>query len=221
MTGGNITTRTKQSTKPNKKKISLDVQADDESLPSTPMSPAVVSTNNPHQLREMISILQNQVGNLTSSVENLSGKIVTLDSKVLSLEKELVQTKAALAISQITSSNLRNELDRQEQYSRRNCIVFDGVATSKNDGPNEHFNKAKAILADNFPTDDEITTGFDKAHPIGPRIDGKQSFIMRFDKHSKLSTEFTEITEVSKWSHRETISHQNKGSNPTYLSSHC
>ena len=144
---------------------------------STPESPSVVSTNNPRELKLLVQQLQEKV-------ESLTVKVVTLDKKVSTLENALELNEAALAVSKITSSNLRAELDKQEQYSRRNCIVFDGIDATPNDSLDTQTTKAKEILSENFATDDEIITSFDKAHPIGRVTQGKQSYIMRFSKHS-------------------------------------
>ena len=143
----------------------------------TPVSPGVVNTNNPRELKNLVSMLQTKVEMLTTKVDKL-------DSKVIFLHDELVKNQAALAISKMTSYNLRKELDKQEQYSRRNCIVFDGVPSKRSDSVNDQTTTAKAILTENFPADEEIVTSFDKAHPIGPIKEGKQSYIMRFNKHS-------------------------------------
>lgn len=176
-------TSTKNLRSSSKKQDTVDPAADltpDLSEDSMAMSPAVVSNNNQRELRAIIASLQ-------TKVESLSNKVDKLDTHVVSLTKALIVSESALAVSKMTSSRLKNELDRQEQYSRRNCIVMDGVDASWKDGPNEHTTKAKKILTDSFPTDEEITTGFDKAHPIGPVINGKQSYIMRFNKHSVVS----------------------------------
>ena len=121
---------------------------------------------------------------LQNKVELLTTKVDILDTEVNSLREDLVKNQAALAISKITSHNLRMELDKQEQYSRRNCIVFDGIPSKRNDSQIEQTSTAKTILTETFPEDEEIATSFDKAHPIGPIKEGKQSFIMRFSKHS-------------------------------------
>ena len=147
------------------------------STPESPKSPAVVTTNNPRELKNLIILLQNKVDSLTEKVD-------TLDTKVSTLENALIRNQAALAISQITSSNLRGELDKHEQYSRRNCIVFDNIKATINDTPEEQTTKAKTILTENFALDEEIVTSFDKAHPIGPVTERKQSYILRFSKHS-------------------------------------
>ena len=176
-------TKNLRSSKSNKKQDTIDTALDltpDPSEESMTMSPAVVSNNNQRELRAIIASLQTKVESLTDKVEKL-------DTQVSTLTKALIVSESALAVSRMTSSRLKNELDRQEQYSRRNCIVMDGVNVSRKDGPDEHTTKAKKILTDSFPLDEEIITGFDKAHPIGPVINGKQSFIMRFNKHSVVS----------------------------------
>ena len=92
------------------------------------------------------------------------------------LQSSLIRTEADLAVSKLTSSHLRKELDRQEQYSARNCLVFDGIkASSLNDDPNDHIE----IIEKKLTMTIKSTPGWTKRIPFGPvRDDEKQSFIV-------------------------------------------
>ena len=120
-------TTTKNLRSSSKKHDTVDpaaVLTPDLSEESMDMSPAVVSNNNQRELRTIIASLQ-------AKVQSLSDKVDSLDTQVSSLTKALIVSESALAVSKMTSSRLKNELDRQEQYSRRNCIVMDGVSASR------------------------------------------------------------------------------------------
>ena len=129
-------------------------------------------------------LLQAQLEELKLKVESLENKVESLEVKVECLGNSLTQTEATLAISQQTSTMLKRELDSLQQYSRRNCIVVDGIASSKQASPTSHVEKVKNLLTREFPDDDEIHSCFDKAHPIGPVLNNTQSYIIRFSKHS-------------------------------------
>ena len=174
----NITSRTTNKTKKSSATPPVDPElVHEESFSS---SPAVTTSNDPRELRNIISILQNKI-------DLLSNKVDHLNSEVATLKHSLCYSQAVQAVAQQTSSILQQELDKHEQYSRRNCLVFDGIPASRNDGPDDHTTKAQTLLTEQFPSDGEIITSFDKAHPIGQVKDGKQSFIMRFSKHSVVS----------------------------------
>lgn len=158
---------------------------------STPLSPAVVNLHKPneqqvHQLTkddlwEIIDQLNTKVSTLETKLTDVESKLSDVESKVSSLQNQLTVEKTTIAIATNTSTLLRRELDKAEQYSRRSCVVLSGVPTTAQDKPSNYKKKVETILNKHAPT---TTTSIDKAHPIGPIIDGKQSLIVKFSKHS-------------------------------------
>ena len=160
-------------------KANKDKKFSNDNNSSFILSPPVTTQhNNKTDKKELLLIIQS----LRNEVIQLNQKVDRLDSKVINLESTLVKTEASLHVSQTTSENLRKELDRQQQYSRRNCIVIDGIKSSKNLTPSDHLNNVVETLTNEFS--DEVTSSLDKAHTIGPLKNGKQSMIVRFTKHS-------------------------------------
>ena len=122
------------------------------------------------ELRNLIDSLRNEVSSLNRTVENLENKVENLELKLSSYMISLNQTNATLAVSQITSGHLKDEVDRLQQYSRRNCLVVEGVNANKSDTSEMHLSNMKSLLSNEFPEDKEI--------------DNKQRMIVRFTKHS-------------------------------------
>ena len=130
------------------------------------------------ELRNLVDSLQEQVSSLSATVGTLENKVNHLEGKLTSCMSELDQAKATQAIAQIASGILRDEVDRLQQYSRRNCIVVEGMKASINDTPESHLTKIKTLLSNEFPEDADIMSSLDKTHPIGPIIRNKQKKVV-------------------------------------------
>ena len=75
---------------------------------------------------------------------------------------------------------LTEKVDRQEQYSRRNCILIHGVKENQNEDTNEVvINKIKSAM------DLDISPGdIDRTHRIGVPTKGKnRHIIIKFVRH--------------------------------------
>jgi len=147
----------------------------DDSLLSPPVTAQLQIKRQDHSLI---------IDSLKQEIALLNNKVDSLNDKVTKIESSLTQTEASLAISQMTSKTLRREVDRLQQYSRRNCIIVDGIPLSRGETPTNQQEKAFKTITTEFPDDDEVVTSLDKAHRIGPVKNGKQSMIIRFNKHS-------------------------------------
>ena len=61
------------------------------------------------------------------TVKNNESIILSLEQKVNSFSGELLIFNAELATSKHVSTLLSEKIDDQEQYSRRPCLVFEGL----------------------------------------------------------------------------------------------
>ena len=150
------------------------------------------TTTNPSQLSPPVVNLRNKfpTGDASSNpsqeemlaeIKQLKDQIISLDRKVNTLETKLIEADAHIAVISQTSTLLRNELDRAEQYSRRSCIIMHGMKADEN---TNHLKEVKKILQKSAP---EVVQSIDKTHPIGPiNNEGKQSMIIKFSKHSSV-----------------------------------
>ena len=123
------------------------------------------------------------MSDLSSTVSRLDSKVHQLETKVTNLEDNVQRAESLVAVSTMTSNLLKKELDRAEQYSRRSCIILDGIKASREDKPSDHFTKVMNVLSKTVP---DIASDLDKTHPVGPIKDGKQTMIVRFAKHSSV-----------------------------------
>lgn len=132
---------------------------------------------------------------MLTTILALQKEVSTLSKRVDNLEHNLVIANSQIAISSQTSTLLKNELDNAEQYSRRSCIVVNGVPAT-NDKNFDHVGNIKTILEKSAP---EVTTSsIDKAHPVGPVINGKQSIIVKFSKHSTVKSLYMKRRQIKK-----------------------
>ena len=58
-------------------------------------------------------------------------------SIIPTLRKEISELSSLNAIATTTLSTLQKELEKQQQYSRRHCIVIDGIPVPKEEKPSD------------------------------------------------------------------------------------
>lgn len=112
--------------------------------------------------------------------------------KVALLEGNQCRQLADIAIAQHMSKVLSENLDDLQQYSKRSCVVVDGIPLPPLDRQSDP--KINDLLEDEIRTmlsneldiaPSKIATEFDKAHRIGPIDDnGNQAVIVKFKSHS-------------------------------------
>ena len=95
----------------------------------------------------------------------------TLDGKPSELEGRILAT-------QRVNSHLQNMIDRQEQNSRRLCLVVNDM-TEPNEADNRDVDNIAATL-DKETGIDTILNNIDKAHPIGRVENSRKLRIVKF-----------------------------------------
>lgn len=107
------------------------------------------------------------IAKLKEELQNIKGQLVTVQSDAL--------------LSQHVNSLLSRKIDDNEQYSRRNCIIIDGLDTEPTDSEEAIKVKVKDMLKEDLHVDDTIIDDIDRAHQIASFVDGKQSVIVKFN----------------------------------------
>lgn len=105
-------------------------------------------------------------------------------NKIFSLEQEVQSLQGVLATSKHVSSMLQIQLDNQEAYSRRPCLVISGVDSQLKE---EQLNQKVVDIIGETGVDGEIIQdNIDKLHSIGKKNDNRntQSVIVKFKTHS-------------------------------------
>ena len=143
-----------------------------------PQSPAVTRTASEKSMMERIVELENKVELLDKKVESLENTVEPLKVKI----NQLTDQNAVLTCA---ISNLKTQAEENQQYSRRNCLVLEGIALSNNETIPALEGKVVAALTKELGIEKtEIDANFDKTHRIGPIRDNQQRTIVRFKKHS-------------------------------------
>ena len=115
------------------------------------------------KMQEEITSLKNEINNVQSTVKNLEHSVTKLKSEV--------------SVSQQVTALLKQELDRQQQYSRRSCLLIKNISTSTNETIQEVEGKVCDEIAECFSDksiSDTVIQDIDKAHRVGPQDGLKQ-----------------------------------------------
>ena len=124
---------------------------------------------------------------LKDEVDSQRQEIVDLKSKVLKLEVLLNQVVSEKAIASHVSDLLHEKIDNLQQYSRRNCLVLDGLPVIANESVSDLKVKVKETVVNDLKIDStEFDNEFENTHRIGPVSDNgqNQKVIVRFKSHS-------------------------------------
>ena len=154
------------------------------STPESQLSPTMVT------LKNRFNIVTEEMSQeeMASIILSLQDQVTSLNKRVADLEDNLIVANSQIAISTNTTTLLKQEIDRMEQYLRRSCIVMNGVPASEDDTAANHYENVTKILDESAP---EAIPLLDKTHPIGPIVEGKQTMILRFNKHSVVKSLYT------------------------------
>ena len=124
-----------------------------------------------------------QVQHLKKQVAEQNMQIKELSARLATLEGKLIQMESTSKISERVNEVLAEKLDDLNQYSRRSCLVIDGI---KPDHLSSPIRDAKHVICENLGIPEDVFYGeIDKAHPIGPiKEDNTQSVIVKFKSDS-------------------------------------
>ena len=144
-------------------------------------SPAVTRTSLEKRLMDKIM-------NLEATVEKLNKKVATLEDTVeelLPLKEEIQKLNDINAVTSTVNKNLTKEVERLQQYSRRNCVILEGIPLKHSETISELEKVVKTTIKNEFKIEEkEITAEFDKTHRIGGVTrERKQRVIVRFKSH--------------------------------------
>ena len=87
-------------------------------------------------------------------------------------------------IASHVSDLLHEKIDDLQQYSRRNCLILDGLPVTTNESISDLKVKVRETVINDLNIDSaEFDNEFDKTHRIGPVSDGQnQKVIVRFKR---------------------------------------
>ena len=116
-------------------------------------------------------------------------RIEALETTVVRLESSLDVSTQVNTVLTGEVERCHEEIDRLEQYSRRTCLVIEGINPVKNESPEDLFHKIKNLTTNHLLNNNNVNPQhfdfeFDKCHRIGPVRQNKQSVIVKFRSDS-------------------------------------
>ena len=162
----------------------------------------------------LIKELQIKVTALEQKTSALEDKVTALEQKTSALEEDQslflkdtrclkeksVVLESHILLSQHVSSLLKRDMDDTNQYSRRQCLILTGITPSE-DSENELETKARVQEALKNENLGEASNDVDRAHPVGPRKDGKQSIIVKFRSFHRRTEVYTNRKSCKKFTY--------------------
>ena len=118
-----------------------------------------------------------------------------MQEKIHALEAKVYELEGRINITQTVDSHLQNTVDALEQYSRRPCLVTNGMAKPGREEGADNSDDVKQVIEtierEWAIRQDIIKNNLDKTHPIGrPDEYGKQLRIVKFTTDSFKETVF-------------------------------
>ena len=118
-----------------------------------------------------------------------------MQEKIHALEAKVYELDGRINVTQTVNSHLQNMVDAQKQYSRRSCLIVNGMAKPEHkEGADNSGNVSQVIETLERQcgiSPDVIKNNLDKTHPFGcPDEYGKQLRIVKFTTDSFKETVF-------------------------------
>ena len=76
---------------------------------------------------ENVARILTELKELRATVAQNQNKISILEKQIDYLKGHITITESKLAIAEHVSSTLHEQIGNQEQYSRRKCLIFEGI----------------------------------------------------------------------------------------------
>ena len=124
---------------------------------------------------EELSKLRAELSNQAALIKNLSTRVSYLEGKVCHLEGHL-------SISTHVTNLLSTQLDDLQQYSRRSCLVIDGIKSKIGETAEQTEKVALDFLVEELGIEEvKLESELDKGHRIGKvKKNGTQNIILKF-----------------------------------------
>ena len=119
---------------------------------------------------------------LNKTVNFICGKFDEFNSDRVEKEKTINELQKNVNDKTATTESLKGSLDRQEQYSRRNCLLIHGLPESKNENTDELvIDTIKEKMGEEIEKDE-----IDRSHRLGaPKNNGKsRPIIIKFVRYN-------------------------------------
>lgn len=123
--------------------------------------------------------------NQQKEIDELKEQVRMLNVTVSGLRNDMDVLHSRLEVSNHVNSILQSQVADLQQYSRRHCLIMEGIDVKPNEKVVDVEKEVKNILVNNYNVNnDDIKLEFDKAHRIGKAKQNNQPVIVRFKSHS-------------------------------------
>ena len=113
------------------------------------------------------------------------------------MEGKICQLQSEIFVTQNVNNLLQVKMDDNTQYSRRNCLIFDGLYKDHRGSEENIKEKVKESLKKDLNVDHTAFTNIDRAHRLPSKRNNKNSVIVKF----KSFTDRNEIYKNRKYLH--------------------
>ena len=111
--------------------------------------------------------IRTELKEIRATAAQNQNKISTLEKQIDYLKGHITITESKLAIAEHVSSTLHKQIDNQEQYSRRKCLIFEGIKVEQKEKDSDVEKRILNVIQKELKLNMELED-IDKAHRIGP-----------------------------------------------------
>ena len=139
-----------------------------------------VTKNSQIKVEQHLNKVNESIGFINEKFEDLKKQLEEKDKKITVLENNVT-------VLSKTVDNLSHQLDRQEQYSRRNCLLIHSIPEEKDEDTD---NTVLKIIEDKVGEPISIED-LDRTHRLGPpQTNKKRPIIVKFSRYYKRNQVF-------------------------------
>ena len=190
-----------------------------ETPTKTPKSPST-SSEGVQQLKEIVNNQAQYITELEKKLAQLEHKTESLDNdkqfiisrldkqedlilkqgkKIQNLEANYLVLESKMVITSHVNDALSIQIDDSNQYSRRNCIIINGIPTKQN----ETVSDVERLITDTLANElnlSETAEDVDRAHRIGPidNNNNQQAVIVKFKSFKHRTAVYTKRKDLPK-----------------------
>ena len=143
------------------------------------------------KLASEVTILSQKVSYRNKIIENQNELIAKLVKKIETMEGKFLQLRSELLVTKNVSKLLSVKMVDNTQYSKRNCLIFDGLDTDHRDSEESIKKKVKNSSGNELSSTISALENIDRTHRLPSIRNGKNSVIIKFKS-------FTDRSEVYK-----------------------
>ena len=119
-------------------------------------------------------VTKREFADLVQRVDNQENIIKSLQQHITRLDKKIIELTSEKALSSHVNDVLSEKLDSVSQYTRRSCVVVEGIPVANGESIEDIEKLAvNAVVKLGF-TKENVENEIDKTHRVGPIYEGKK-----------------------------------------------